>query len=169
MKRNIITACLTVMALAGYGFNMKNVHSVHHKNNDHSAHHHNHRHKVAAAPGLVYLSGKDSFAPGLHLKYAYGFHAGSLHASIGLVGDIIFTDHPHYGVGLSVGVEPFDRFHLHFGPMLAFDHGETVLNASVGIAYPFKLNGLAIGPVTEISFNSKDYHWMTGVVFMFVL
>lgn len=136
---------------------------------DHSQDAHDHgRHKIAAAPGMVYLSAKEKWAPGLHLKYAYGFHIGSLHAGIGIVGDVIFTDHdPHYGVGLSFGLEPFKRLHIHFGPMLSFDHGETELNASIGVAYPFKFNHLRIGPVTEIAFNANEYHWMTGVVFMF--
>lgn len=135
---------------------------------DHSQDAHDHgRHKIAAAPGMVYLSAKEKWAPGLHVKYAYGFHIGSLHAGIGIVGDVIFTDHdPHYGVGLSFGLEPFKSLHIHFGPMLSFDHGETELNASIGVAYPIKFGHLRIGPVTEIAFNAHEYHWMTGVVFM---
>ncbi len=113
---------------------------------------------------MVFVSGEEQWVPGLHVKYAVGTHVGPVHASVGVVGGVVFTDHPHYGLGLSLGFEPFDRFHLHVGPLVSFEHGDRVLNASVAVAYPFRFNRFSIGPVTELTFGSHDYHWMTGLV-----
>lgn len=123
------------------------------------------RHEVAITPGAVYFSNDQSFAPGLHLEYGYGFSIGRLEMSAGITGDVVFADHKHYGIGLGLGFPLFKNIHLHAGPGLAFEEDEVVATGNIGLGYGFDLGRFSMGPVTEFSFDKHESHFMFGVLF----
>lgn len=135
-----------------------------HGSHDHH-HHHDHKHELSIAPGLSYVSHDNGFFPSLHLEYAYGFQLGRLNLSAGTYGEVIFTNHRHYSVGLTLGWVPIPRVHLHAGPGVTFDHGDVFLKGSVAAAYEFHLDRFIFGPLAEYAFHKGDYHATMGVFF----
>ncbi len=149
LKRMFLTIC--VIALSIPGFSIKPAPDY--------------RHEIAITPGAVYFSADKSFAPGLHLEYAYGFNIGRLEMSAGITGDVVFAEHAHYGIGLGLGFEPFKNIHLHVGPGLAFEEDEVVVTGNIGLGYGFDFGRFSLGPVTEFSFDKHESHFMFGLLF----
>lgn len=137
---------------------------------DHSEHkegkkqyHEHHKSEIGVGNSLVYFTGEEEFAFGLHVHYVRTIANSKFGWGFGY--ERIFDEHGHNTFGPEIAYRPIENLSISFSPgvTLEDEHPEAKLALHLETAYEFSIKNFHIGPTIGFAYDPEDYHISFGL------
>jgi hypothetical protein len=107
--------------------------------------------------------------PGLHLHLIKGISSDGIgkHFGVGLSGEVLFTDDPHYSVMGSLAIYPWSEWNLLLSPGVEFASHEGSYEREFSmhyeLGYSWQVGEYHIGPVIGFAHTKDSEHYSAGI------